>query len=118
VTGCEERPQAARAVPERVNAMEVLHIDLQEGFSNDRVAIEVNGKPVADTVVTSNRMHGHAASLETRIPGEPTRVQVRVISRNLSQEIPVEPSGPMYLGIAIRGGALEYRLSDVPFTYF
>lgn len=117
LASCAADPAAAPTATREGGAIETLQIDLQEGFANDRVAITVNGQVVFDEVVTTNLMHGLAATVEAEVPRGQTRVEVQIAARNLAETIPLDVSGTVYLGIAVRDGAIEHRISDQPFPY-
>jgi hypothetical protein len=101
-----------------VGALKTLHVSLQEGFANDQVTVAINGQQVLDEQVTTHPMHGHATSFEAQVPEGTVTIDLRVPSRNLSRSLTVDVHDTVYLGVAIRDGLIEHRLSNRPFVYF
>jgi hypothetical protein len=98
--------------------MEILHVHIQEGFTEDRVQIKINRNTMFDEVVTTHPMRGHAGSFETAVPSGAVNIDVRVISRSLAKVIVIEVTGTVYLGIGLRNDNIEHRISSKPFLYF
>lgn len=98
--------------------MPSLHIALEEGFDGDLVVVRVNGKEALRKQDVRTRMQiGLADSVDTVWEGESARVEVEVPTRRISTAIGGVISGESYLGISIRDGAIEHRVSTEPFGY-
>ena len=98
--------------------MAVLHIALEEGFSDDQVAVSVDDGEVLRREGVSTRMQlGLADSADATV--EPGRHVVTVSARGASQTIDVEVEDEVFLGISLSrsGDAIEHRLSGQPFGY-
>jgi hypothetical protein len=115
---CNTGEPASSTQTQEETAMETLQIDLQEGFANDQVIIKVNDQEIFRESVTTNLMHGFAASMETQVPRGFTTIDVQVPTKGLSKTILVDMTRILHVGIAIRDGIIEYRVSDEPFPYF
>ena len=80
--------------------MSALTIDLQDGFSADRVVILVNGREVAArSGVTTKRVIGLAETLSVEVPDGPVRVEIVLPGRGLRDS--VEAKEP-HLGVSPR----------------
>jgi hypothetical protein len=95
--------------------MSALTIDLQDGFSADRVVILVNGREVAArSGVTTKRMIGLAETLSVDVPEGPVRVEVVLPGRGVRGS--VEAKEP-HLGVSVTSGGLEFIQSRREFGY-
>lgn len=97
--------------------MAVLHIALEEGFSDDEVAVSVDDTEVLNRADVSTRMQlGLADAVDATV--EPGRHVVAVTARGASRSIDVEVEEELFVGISLsRSGAIEHRTSDRPFGY-
>ena len=98
--------------------MAVLHIALEEGFSDDEVTVAVDDAEVLRRAGLSTRMQlGLAEATDATV--EPGRHVVSVSVRGISQAIEVEVEHELFLGISLSrsGDAIEHRVSDQPFGY-
>lgn len=97
--------------------MAVLHIALEEGFSDDEVAVSVDDEEVLHRTAVSTRMQlGLAETTDAAV--EPGRHVVTVSARGATQLIDVEVESELYLGISLsRSGAIEHRVSRERFGY-
>jgi hypothetical protein len=97
--------------------MTVLHIALEEGFSDDEVTVGVDGREVLHREAVSTRMQvGLADSADATVP--PGRHVVTVSARGASRSIDVELEDQLFLGISLsRSGAIEHRVSRERFGY-
>ena len=99
--------------------MPVLHIALHEGFLDDTVEIDVNGREVfRRDGVTTRLQIGKADSFDTTVEGDSATVHVTLPGRNVSEKIVVpEVSSTVYLAVSIENGKVAHRISSEPFGY-
>jgi hypothetical protein len=97
----------------------LLHVALQEGFTNDSVQILVNGREVFKKQdITTKTQIGFADSVELDIPKQPATVRVEVSSRLASETIALPEEDAVFLGISLsRDGKITHRISKEPFGY-
>ena len=94
-----------------------LVVDLQEGFGDQPVAVEVDGSRVAELDrVASNPMTGFAETVELTV-AEGRRRLVVTVGPGLSGERTVELGGDTWVGVSVSGGALHFVERDQPFGY-
>jgi len=98
--------------------MSKIIIDLQDGFDNDQVIIQIDHQEVyRKENVSTQLLLGFADSVTTEAPTDPFTVTVEVLSRSLTQEIPLVKSEIAYLGLSLTGSSLVYLVSDHEFWY-
>jgi hypothetical protein len=103
---------------ERWIFMASLHIDLQEGFSNDEVVVRINQLEVYHkTGVQTDLRLGIADSFDAPAPKETATIDVEIPSRQLSQTFMLQVGPDSHLGVGICDGQLEHRVSAQPFGY-
>jgi hypothetical protein len=97
--------------------MAVLHLALEEGFSDDAVVVAVDREEVLRAESVSTRMQiGLAQTADVTV--EPGRHTVTAHSRGTSTELVVEVQDELYVGLSLdRSGAFEHRVSPTPFGY-
>lgn len=97
----------------------MLHVALQEGFSDDTVVIRLDGAEVFRKPHVHTRLQiGLADSFETDVPDAPVRLEVFVPSKELAAATEVRSQGTMYVGVSVEpGGGLSFRTSTEPFGY-
>ena len=101
------------------NTMTSLVIDLQAGYSEDEVSIQINGeKKYHNKAVSTDYSIGLADSVELDVIVGSVTVKLSVPSRKLSESIELDVSKPVYLGVSISGNRVETRISDEMFVYF
>ena len=95
-----------------------LGIDLQSGFSDDTVALEINGKEIfrIEHVKTRGPL-GFAHSFTSMLETGTISVRVNVITRNLELTLDFHISNDLYLGFSIMDGFIHHIFSNVPFGY-
>lgn len=94
-----------------------FHVDLQDGFSEDRVVVRVEDREVFRGENVSTRlMLGLAESLEFDVAEDRVRVRVEVPTRDASGEQEVRAETP-YVGVSLHGPLLSFSVSRTPFTY-
>jgi hypothetical protein len=96
--------------------MPVLHVDLQEGFLGDPVAISANGDARSLPSVRTRNQIGRADSLEWTLPDGEAHVTITV--RNVTEDIRIPLQRDVYLGISVApDGRILQRTSPDPFLY-
>jgi hypothetical protein len=113
-----EVPQP-EAYPKEEVRMALLHIALQEGFSNDSVEIQIDGKEVfRKTEIKTRNQIGFADSFDLNLPQGSVRLSISVPTRQASETITLLLEDPVYLGISLtREGKITYQISGEPFRY-
>jgi len=95
-----------------------LHLAYEDGFENDSVVVQVDGKEVARQVgLKSSLVTALAATEEALVSAPAGTAQVTVPTRNLSASLNVDFSAQPHLAVAIRDGKLVLRSSSEPFHY-
>lgn len=99
--------------------MALIHIALQEGFADDTVAIQANGKEIfRQSNVRTRLQTGYANSVEVNVPEGSVNVQVLLPSKHLSKSIDLQVPDRVYIGVSVtRNGEINYRISPEPFGY-
>lgn len=99
--------------------MALLVIDLQDGFSNDTVVVQVDGQEIFHKEgVNTDYSIGRADSVEIQVPEDFVRVEITVPSRRLSDTVVLKVLPTVYLGMSILDDKIEHRISDEMFLYF
>ena len=99
-------------------AVPTLHVALQEGFTQDRVVVKVNGAEVANRPeVTTRNQIGFAEAVELEVSLGETTIEVDVPARQLIGSVRVEVEGKTYVGVSIERGHLELRPQREAFGY-
>lgn len=98
--------------------MPKLRVDFQEGFAADEVDIRINGRDSLNKKgVTTKRMLGLATSSEVEVPDGPIKVEIEVLTKNLSKTILLNSPDSAHLGVSIQGGEIKFIVSRKPFGY-
>ncbi len=98
--------------------MPLLHVDLQEGFSDDTVVVSVNGGEILRKSGVSTRLQiGFAASAEAEVAGDAAELSVTLPQKALSKSAMIPLSGPTYVGVSVRGEGIVFGVSPEPFGY-
>jgi len=98
--------------------MPLLHVALQEGFSNDTVEIRVNGSEVLRQSGISTRLQiGFAASVETEVTRDTAELTIALPQKSLSKSLVVPLTGPTYVGVSVEPQGIVCRISAEPFGY-
>ncbi|MBD2022194.1 hypothetical protein H6F43_18600 [Leptolyngbya sp. FACHB-36] len=99
--------------------MALLHIALQEGFVKDSVIIRADQQEVfQQQTVTTRTQIGLAEWVEINLPEGQTTLEIAVPSKGITQTIPLQLSGNVYLGLSITPDSrLEHQLSKEAFGY-
>jgi hypothetical protein len=99
--------------------MPSLHIALQEGFSNDDVALRVAGREVfRQSKVNTRTQIGLAARHDANVPIGPLSVEISIPTRQLDLAVPLQIRQDTYLGISVTPeGQIRHIVSHEPFGY-
>jgi hypothetical protein len=98
--------------------MPLLHIAFQEGFEGDTVFVRIAGHEVfrKDNVKTSAQV-GYATSFDTNSHDGPVSMDIVLPSKNLSETVQLQLLVATFVGVSIRQGKINYRISNDPFRY-
>lgn len=118
ISGCAQQEPSLRPL-QTPAPMASLVIDLQDGFSDDTVMIQVAGQEIFHKEgVNTDYSLGRADSVEVQVPEGSVDVEVTVPSRDLLESIVLEVSTTVYLGISILDDRIDHQISDEMFLYF
>jgi hypothetical protein len=99
-------------------AMAILNVALEEGFEDDTVVVEVNGRQVFEGDAVTTRMQiGLAKSFEVPVQGQEAVVEVRVPSRRVSGRLERPVADRLYVGVSLQDDKIVFRTSEEPFGY-
>ncbi|MCX7992744.1 MAG: hypothetical protein N2651_03640 [Fimbriimonadales bacterium] len=95
-----------------------LQIDFQDGFSGETVEIVLDNQPLAryEDVRTDLRIN-LALRYEAELPSGEHTVQVRIPQHALAISIRLTLETDLYVGVALRNGAIVYDVRTEPFIY-
>lgn len=97
----------------------ILGVDLQSGFKNDTVVVEVNGKEVfRGEHVQTRGPSGFAQGFTTIVETGMISVRVKIVTRNLERVVDYHVSKDRYLGFFVVDSFIDSIPSDTPFVYF
>ena len=105
-------------------AIFTLNIDLQDGFNDDTVILEINNKEVfKEEKITSNPTIALAKKFTTNISSGEVNLKVNITTKNLVDNYKFTIDSETNLGISIMepkspNKKIEFSLSKEPFTYF
>lgn len=95
-----------------------LGIDLQDGFSDDSVVVEINGKEVLRIEhLQKSGPSGLAHAFTTQLETGMKTVRCRLTTRNLERVLNFQLSKNKYLGFSVVDGFITHIFSDEPFGY-
>lgn len=98
--------------------MPLLHVAMQEGFSNDTVEIRVNGAEVFRKSGVSTRTQiGFADSVETEVDADAVDLTVALPQKALSKSLTFPLSEPTYVGVSVGAQGIAFDVSMEPFGY-
>ncbi len=98
--------------------MPILTVDLQEGFSQDHVIIEVDGREIFNKKDIKSRMQiGHAASAEVNVDPGIHVLRVSLPAIHMSYETKINAPKITHAGVNRDGQGLHIKLSSEPFGY-
>ncbi len=96
----------------------LLKIDLQDGFIEDLVIIKVNGREAFHKDGVKTRlMLSYADSVEADVPEDELNIEITLPKRNISKNISLKASDPIYLGLSVQDNKISCRLSKTMFYY-
>jgi len=96
----------------------LLHIAFQDGYEDDLVIVQINGKEVfRKEGLRTNLLLGYADSFEAQITEGSVKVKVILPSKKLSEIIALKVSADVYLGLSIHDSKINYIISHKPFGY-
>lgn len=98
--------------------MPLLHVALQEGFSNDTVEVTVNGAAIFSKSGVSTRTQiGFADSAETEVGLGTVDLLVSLPQKSLSKSIALLVSEPTYVGVSVEAHGIAFNVAMEPFGY-
>lgn len=99
--------------------MPTLTIDLQDGFQDEAIRVEINGRVVVDETGVNTRFQiGFASSHQVEVEEGVQMISVALPKRQLSQHLDLIISRPLYLGISLSPtGDLQCSVQEQPFGY-
>jgi hypothetical protein len=120
--GCSaygERPVASTAGNKKTEVHSVtLHIDLQDGFQNDEVIVRLDGKEVFHkSGVNTDIRISRADGFEAKTTKAEALVDVEFPQKHVKGSQTFKASETPHIGISIREGKAQIRLSAEPFLY-
>jgi len=98
--------------------MSILNISLQEGFRDDYVIVQINGKEVYQQMgVTTKLLLGYAVNFNVEVPECIVNLDIILPLKKLSQVIALDTKTKRFLGVSIMAGKIDCRISSEPFGY-
>lgn len=95
-----------------------LSIDLQDGFSNDTVIVQVNGRVVYQkSGVSTNYALSLADSAQVEIPPGIVQLDISMPSRQMRMSAQLSMLAATNLWINVLGNNIHYEISDKPAYY-
>jgi hypothetical protein len=95
-----------------------LVLDLQDGFADDTVTIHIDGKEKYHKLsVSTDYALGLADSVKIQVPNGSIQIQIKVLSRHISELVEQKVSETVYLGVSILEDRIHHQISDERFTY-
>jgi hypothetical protein len=101
-----------------LEALVVLSVALEEGFEDDAVVVEVNGRKVFEQDGVSTRTQiGLAVSFEVPIDQPDAVTEVRLPARGAAGQTRCTVVDRLYVGVSVQSGDVVFRTSEEPFGY-
>ena len=98
--------------------MAVVKVALEEGFDDDTVIVEVNGRQVFEGEGVSTRTQiGLATSFEVEVDEGEAVVAVRATSQGATGRMRHPVADRLHVGVSVHGGDIVFRTSEEPFGY-
>ena len=99
--------------------MTTLHVHLQDGFSNHRVTVSVDGRLASDKPNVRTRPQlGLADTVDLPVPDGDVTVLVELPDSGQSQTVVLNAATTPFLGLSVApDGSLTHTLSDTTFGY-
>ena len=96
----------------------VLSVALEEGFDDDVVVVDVNGRKVFEQNNVSTRTQiGLAESFEVQVDQTDVVIEVRVLSRGAAGQTRGTIVDRLHVGVSLQSGDVVFRTSEEPFGY-
>lgn len=97
-----------------------LRVDLNEGFEDDTVTVQVNGAEIfCKEAVSTNYSIGVAEVITTEAPAGSLKIHIRVSTRQADKSLETEISSPLFVAVSLSPtGALSFQQSSEEPTYF
>jgi len=99
--------------------MQTLHLELQEGFEDDRVVARLNGVEILNLDHVTTRMQtGFAAAGTTQAPEGQAVLEVSLPASGQQASTEINLIQTLWVGINVGAGkAIQFRISQAPFGY-
>lgn len=99
--------------------MHTLHIELQEGFHDDRVVARLNGVEVLNMERVTTRMQtGFAAAASTPVPEGQATLEISLPAKGASGSVEIDFQEAVWAGVSVGPGqAIQFKISREPFGY-
>jgi hypothetical protein len=101
--------------------MAKLHVDLQDGFADDKVVVRVNGLEIfCQENLTSRPELGLAKTLEAEVEAGQVKIEVALPEKKLSKSIETEVRTETWVAFSINhktGKFVEPKVQDTLFGY-
>lgn len=99
--------------------MHTLHIELQDGFDDDRVVASVNGVEVLSLDHVTTRMQtGFAAAATTQAADGKALLEVSLPASGQQASTEINLFQAMWAGVSVGPDkAIQFRISQAPFGY-
>jgi len=99
--------------------MQTLHLELQEGFEDDRVVARLNGVEILNLDHVTTRMQtGFAAAGTVQAPDGQAVLEVSLPASGQQASTEINLIQTLWAGINVGAGkAIQFRISQAPFGY-
>jgi len=95
-----------------------ISIDFQDGFVNDSVKCQLNGKTIySKNNCNTSRLIGLADSMSVKTGKGLTKLKVIILNRDIEKEISIDIKDDVYVGFSLVNDTIEYIVSAKPFGY-
>lgn len=100
-------------------AMQTLHLELQEGFDDDRVVARLNGVEILSLDHVTTRMQtGFAAAGSTQAADGKAVLEVSLPASGQQASTEINLIQTLWAGVNVGAGkAIQFRISQAPFGY-
>lgn len=97
--------------------MPTVQVDLQEGFTDDRVVVDIGATRFDREAVSTRLMLGLAESVSCDMPAGPTTVHVDLPARGSSETFEITVTSDTFVGVSLVGDQLVPIVSTNRFVY-
>ena len=94
-----------------------LHVELQEGFDDDRVEVTIGGSRFEFPSLRTRYQIGLADVIDVEVPAGEVDVRVALPDRSLEARSGYTPDAETWLAVNLVSGVVEFTWSDEPFFY-